>query len=347
MLFILIILFKLVIFSIFKSKRDILVKYSALLKENQILQRKLKQLNKKVAFSHFDKIFYSLFPEISTNIKSFFFLVQPRTILNWYKKIIKKQWTFSNKKKKPGRPPVPAAVKQLILTIKNSNIFMRSGKIQGELLKVGIKISQSSIRRILRDFRKQGKVKSDITWSTFIKSQMSHIFAMDFLTVDLPFNQIRYYIFFIMHLRTRKIVQFGVTDIPSHSYVKNQLIEFVFNYNSSPYLIHDNAGEFVCQDYKSFGIKNIKTSPYAPNMNAHAERFVGSVRRELLNNFIIFSYDQLFRLFRKYILYYNNLCPHQGIKQQIPTGYMPQTKGQIVKVPILGGLWNHYHRVAA
>ena len=71
---------------------------------------------------------------------------------------------------------------------------------------------------------------------------------------------------------------------------------------------------------------------------AHAERFIGSVRRELLNNFIIFSYGQLFRLIKKYVFYYNTMRPHQGIDQQTPEGYIPQTKGKIVKVPVLGGL---------
>jgi hypothetical protein len=115
--------------------------------------------------------------------------------MTWYKKLIKKYWTFNNKKKKPGRPPVSSEIKQFILKIKNDNIFMRTGKIQGELLKNGIKISQSSIRRILRDFRKQGKVKNDIKWSVFIKSHLSKLFAMDFFTVESLFNRRRYYVF--------------------------------------------------------------------------------------------------------------------------------------------------------
>jgi hypothetical protein len=153
----------------------------------------------------------------------------------WYKKLIKKRWTFNNKKKKPGRPSVSSHVKQLILKIKNDNIFMRTGKIQGELVKLGITISQSSIRRILRDFRKQGKVKSDLTWSTFIISHLSKLFAMDFFTVESLFSRSRYYVFFIMHLETRKIVQVSITDFPTCSFVRNQLCEFSSNYDASPY----------------------------------------------------------------------------------------------------------------
>ena len=89
-------------------------------------------------------------------------LVKPRTILAWYKKLIRNRWTFPHQNN-PGRPSLPAYVKNLILQIKNDNIFMRSGKIQGELKKLGIDISISTIQRILRDFRKKGKVKNSLT----------------------------------------------------------------------------------------------------------------------------------------------------------------------------------------
>ena len=75
---------------------------------------------------------------------------------------------------------------------------MRTGKIRGELLKLGIDISASTIRRILRNFRKSGKVKKGLTWSTFIKSHIQKLFAMDFFTVDPLFGNKRYYVFFIM-----------------------------------------------------------------------------------------------------------------------------------------------------
>jgi len=136
---------------------------------------------------------------------------------------------------------------------------------------------------------------------------MNSLFAMDFFTVDSLFNQKRYYFFFMMYVKTRKIIQVSVTDKPDYFFVRNQLREFSSNHDSSPYLIHDGSGEFTSQDYKLLGIKNIRIFPGAPNMNAHVERFVGSVRRELLDNFIIFSYSQLFTLMKKYVSYYNNL----------------------------------------
>jgi putative transposase len=94
-------------------------------------------------------------------------------------------------------------------------------------------------------------------------------------------------------------------------------------------------------------MKGIATSVEAPNMNAIAERFVGSVRREALDHYIILSRTQLKTILADYIHYYNSLRPHQGLNQQSSTGYCPEEKGEILKIPILSGLHHHYFRRAA
>ena len=113
------------------------------------------------------------------------------------------------------------------------------------------------------------------------------------------------------------------------------------------YLIHDNSGELKWLDYESVGIKGIATVPYSPNMNAYAERFIGSIRREILNYFIVFTRKQLHQLIKEYVYYYNNLRPHQGIGNTIPNGSPPQSKGKIVSKPVLFGLYQHYYRKTA
>ena len=82
-------------------------------------------------------------------------------------------------------------------------------------------------------------------------------------------------------------------------------------------------------------------------MNAIAERFIGSIRREALDYFIIFNKDQVKNILTEYIHYYNSRRPHQGIDQHIPKEYLPQKRGKILKMPILSGLHHHYFREAA
>jgi transposase InsO family protein len=89
------------------------------------------------------------------------------------------------------------------------------------------------------------------------------------------------------------------------------------------YLKHDQAAQFNL-NYFAYGIKEIIISAYAPNMNAIAECFVGSVRREALDYYLLISETQIMRILQGFIDYYNSKCPHHGIDQQVPIGYNPQ-----------------------
>jgi transposase InsO family protein len=82
-------------------------------------------------------------------------------------------------------------------------------------------------------------------------------------------------------------------------------------------------------------------------MNSIAERFIGSVRRELLDHFIICSQDQLYNLLKAYIEHYNTKRPHQGIEQRVPKGYTIRNFGRIKSKPTLFGLNYEYYREEA
>jgi len=156
-----------------------------------------------------------------------------------------------------------------------------------------------------------------------------------------------WYVFFIMELKTRKIVQCAVTANPTIQFLRNQFSEFEYVYPAST-LIQNNSGELKRFPYDQYNIKDVSIVPYAPDMNAYAERFVRSIRRECLDNFIIFTHGQLRRLVKGYVEYYNNYRPHQGLKG-IPNGPPEpgQNKGPIKQKPLLFGLHNHYYRETA
>ena len=168
---------------------------------------------------------------------------------------------------------------------------------------------------------------------------------MDFFTIDTVFNQ-RFYVYFIIYHKTREVIQFAMTSNPSREFVRQQLIKFQNTLNHVVYMIHDNGSQFKLNflDYK---IEGIRTSVQAPNMNSIAERFVGSVRREALDYYLLVNERQIRKILSEYIEYYNTKRPHQGIDQSIPLGYNPSIQGRVKKIPILGGLCNHYMRRAA
>ena len=111
-------------------------------------------------------------------------------------------------------------------------------------------------------------------------------------------------------------------------------------------LIHDHAAQFNL-NYIAYGIKCIKTTVKAPNINAFAELFIGSVRREALDYYLLISEKQIMRILQEYIDYYNSKRPHQGIDKSVPMGYKAQLHGRVQKLPILDGLCNHYMRSVA
>ena len=98
-----------------------------------------------------------------------------------------------------------------------------------------------------------------MTWSKFIRSHLESLYAMDFFTIDTIWGK-KFYIFFILYLKTRQIVRFGVTDNPTRLFVRQQLIEFTWDFveGKKVYLIHDGSGEFKYINYKDFNITNIR-----------------------------------------------------------------------------------------
>jgi len=224
---------------------------------------------------------------------------------------------------------------------------VRARRIAHELKKVSFDVSHTTVSKYVTAFYRDGTLKPTQSWATFIKSHWNSLFACDFFTADI-FGFKRFYVFFIIELATRKIVQHCCTDHPDIAFLRNRLSYFSEQYPNA-YLVHDNSGELKYFPYSRYGIKGVATVPYAPNMNAYAERFVRSVREDCLYHFIIFNWRQLDNLVGQYVRYYNAQRPHQGLGGNIPAGRTPPPEGPCVvcKEPVLGGLHHHYYLKAA
>jgi len=170
------------------------------------------------------------------------------------------------------------------------------------------------------------------------------MFACDFLTVDI-FGFKRLYIFFVIELQSRKIAHWNLTASPDIPFLRKQLSYFS-EMNPNAKLIHDNSGELKWFPYDEYGIEGISITPYSPNMNAYAERFVRTIRHECLDWFIIFSQTQLGNIIKEYVRYYNTCRPHQGTGK-IPDGKPPEQIGAIKSKSFLFGLHHHYYRESA
>jgi len=312
----------------------------------QALTRTLTRKGFRVSFMPHEKYIIASVFEDTPKAQKYFTFFSPKTILNTWKNAVSKHWSFPHKRQ--GRLPVSTAIKKLVLKLKKENPLWGTRRIRDELKKLSIAVSHETVGKILNYFRKTGDIQPNLSWKKFLGSHWNSLFACDFFTTT-AFSMVTWYVFFIMELKTRKIVQYAVTANPTVQFLRNRFSEFEYKYPYSN-LIHDNSGELRWFPYNQYNIKDVRIVPYSPNMNAYAERFVRSIRNECLDHFIIFTYNQLLRLVKGYVEYYNNYRPHQGLKG-IPNGppevSTSKDKGLIKQKPLLFGLHNHYYRESA
>lgn len=190
------------------------------------------------------------------------------------------------------------------------------------------------------------------TWRTFLKNHAGEMWTCDFLpVVDLVFRHV--FVFFLIELGSRRVVHFGVTRNPTAEWVTQQLREATPNGIGPKHLLRDNDGKYgVLFDRvaEASGIKIVKSPFRAPRANAMCERCLGSVRCECLDHLLIFSDQQLYRVIKEYLGYFNRVRPHQGIGQKIPEQPKVEERfkamGKIIALPILNGLHHDYQHVA-
>ncbi len=145
----------------------------------------------------------------------------------------------------------------------------------------------------------------------------------------------------IAPFKTRKIVHWELTEIPCREFVKQQIIEFTYNDDESKTLIFDNTLQFTSIDYSDYGITGVNISLASPNMNTFIEWLNGTIRRETLDHFLLFSGKQIRRIILEFIEYYNSKRIHQGINK-VPDVEIEANPGVIKKMQIFSGLHHHY-----
>jgi putative transposase len=332
------------IFHVAISKRTNLIFTLLMLrKQNEILKRQIDSRKERLRLSPSDRWSLAMISAVSTMARSHLQIFKPETVLAWQQKLISRRWTFS--KTKPGRRSVSAEIKNLILNMKNENSLWGCRRIADELEKLGINLHHSTVNRIIQNFRKKGKIAVSGSWSRFLKAHWDSLYGMDFMTIDTIFGK-RLYLLIVLKLSTREIKYWDLTEYPTTEFVRQRIIEIQDQNPERKYLIHDNALQFTSIDYPAYGIEGVRTSVAAPNMNAYVERVIGTIRREVLDHFFLFSERQLRKIIFEYIEYYNRYRPHQGI-ECIPAGAKSAGDGNIVKLPILSGLHHNYYRSSA
>ncbi|MGC2112813.1 MAG: integrase core domain-containing protein [Candidatus Korobacteraceae bacterium] len=224
-------------------------------------------------------------------------------------------------------------------------------RIHGEVLKLGFDVSEATVSRwVRRAPRNPDPTKS---WLTFLRNHREAIAAMDFFTVPTLTFGVLYCFFVISHDR-RRILHCNVTRYPQALWVALQLHE-AWEYGELPqrFLIFDRDAKFgadVVATVKAMGSQPTRTGFRSPWQNGVAERWVGSVRRDLLDHVIVLNRRHLRRLLNEYVRYYHEDRTHLGLAKDTPDGRVsasvPSNRHKIISLPRLGGL-HHRYTVAA
>jgi transposase InsO family protein len=229
----------------------------------------------------------------------------------------------------------------------SSNPTWGAPRIQAELHRLGIEVSDSTVRR----YRSTRPRPPSQTWRSFLENHLGDIAAMDFVVVPTATFRVLYVLVIMRHDR-RRILHFNVTTAPNAAWTARQVVG-AFPYADVPrFLLHDRDRTFagdVARRARSIGIKEVLTAPGSPWQNAYCERLIGSIRRECLDHVVVLNERHLLRVLRSYTSYYHASRTHRALDGDAPDGrpVEPPQMGEVVVHAEVGGLHHRYARRAA
>ena len=279
----------------------------------------------------------------------------PSTILRWHRQLVARRWT--TQPARPGRPAIPAGLRALVIRLATENPTWGYRRIHGELAGLGYPIGASTVWTILHNAGiDPSPRRAGPSWTEFLQAQAHAILACDLFHLD-TITLHRLYAFFVIEHATRRVHILGVTAHPTGAWLTQQARNLLMDLDDAGrrfrFLIRDRDAKFSTAFdavFTATDVRIIKTPVRAPRANAIAERFVGSVRRELLDRILIINQRHAATVLREYQHHYNSHRPHRTLGQAAPLRPLPQptTKdpNTVQRRDRLGGLLHEYQQVA-
>jgi len=325
--------------SALKSQRDLTLENVALRHQLMVLQRQPGRSR----FRDRDRLFWVWLHRVWPGWQRALLLVQPATVVKWHRKGFRAYWRRKSRPK-GGRPRIDPQVQKLIRDMWSANPTWGKPRIHAELRKIGIEVSDSTVRR----YRPPQLGPPSQTWRSFLENHVREIAAIDFFVVPTATFRVLY-VFLVMSHDRHRILHFNVTTSPSAQWTAQQVVE-AFPYEAAPrFLLHDRDsifGNSFARRVESTGIKEVVTAPGSPWQNPFCERLIGSIRRECLDHVVVLSERHLMRVLRSYASYYHSSRTHQSLDDDCPNprSVDPPEMGDVVALAQVGGLHHRYTR---
>jgi transposase InsO family protein len=288
-------------------------------------------------------------------------IATPDTLLRWYQRLIALKFDGRQHRRQLGRPRVPEEIEQLVIRMAEENPSWGYRRIQGALVNLGHTIDKMTVRNILRRYHLEPapqRRKAGMSRAKFLKMHWKVLAATDFFTVEVAtwHGLVTYYVLFVMELATRRVQIAGITRHPMDAFMQQcarQLTDPLDGFLlGKQYLLHDRDTKFT-QAFdgllKGSGVEPVVLPPRSPNLNAHCERFVRSIKEQALKPMVMLGERSLSYAIQQYLVHYHTERNHQGLDNQliVREGTMGCQTGPVVRRERLGGLLSYDHREAA
>jgi putative transposase len=331
--------------------RAILRARAALELENLALRHQIgvlqRSATRRPGLTAGDRMLWVFLSRVWCDWRSALAIVRPETVVAWHRAGFRLFWTWKVRRGHPGRPLISREVRDLIRKMCRQNPTWGAPRIHGELLKLGIDISETSVSKYMVRSRKPPSQ----SWRTLLENHLTQMVSIDFFTVPTIRFQVLYVFLVLAHDR-RRILHFNVTAHPTAEWTGQQLRE-AFPFDQLPrYLLRDRDaifGDEFREQVRDMGIHEVLSTTRSPWQRAYVERVIGSIRRECLDHVIVLNAMSLRRILASYFAYYHSSRTHLSLEKDSPEprSIQPPAMGPVVAVPQVGGLHHRYERHAA
>ena len=325
-----------------KTRRQLAVQILGLRQQLGVLKRSVK----RPRLTNVDRGLWVLLSRRWSGWREALIVVKPATVIEWHRAGFRRYWTWRSRPKS-GRPGIDPEIRALIKRMATVNLW-GAPRIHGELLKLGIQISEATVSKYLPRRRKPPSQ----TWRAFLENHVGTLVSVDFFTVPTLFFQVLFVFVVLAHDR-RRILSVNVTSSPSAAWTANQVVQ-TFPWESAPrYLLRDRDGTYGAvfrNRVKNLGVKEVIIARRSPWQSPYGERVIGTLRRELLDHAIVLNERHLRWLLRRFVAEYYHPCrTHLSLGKDAPEPRPVEAPeiGKVVELPLVGGLHHLYTRRAA